>query len=135
MIPIFIFGLTQCRLRETKPCFILGEPIEEATEDVSCHVRTRPTRDHEKVKKFIKDKRRKASEERKAQQEDSRRKKIQVQERLLALDAFRKTQVKLKSEMVSEASGRQKLVKNGRFLPGFDNLKLVVKQCHQTGHF
>ena len=66
------------------------------------------------MKKFIKDKRRKASEERKAQQEDSRRKKIQVQERLLALDAFRKTQVKLKSEMVSEASGRQKLVKNGR---------------------
>ena len=61
------------------------------------------------MKKFIKDKRRKASEERKAQQEDSRRKKIQVQERLLALDAFRKTQVKLKSEMVSEASGRQKL--------------------------
>ena len=66
------------------------------------------------MKKFIKDKRRKASEERKAQQEDSRRKKIQVQERLLALDAFRKTQVKLKSEMVSEASGRQKLVKNSR---------------------
>ena len=87
------------------------------------------------MKKFIKDKRRKASEERKAQQEDSRRKKIQVQERLLALDAFRKTQVKLKSEMVSEANGRQKLVKNGRFLPGFDNLKLVVKQCHQTCHF
>ena len=63
-------------------------------EAVSCHVISRP-RDYEKVKKFIKDKRRKASEERKAQEEDSKRKKSQVQERLLALDAYRKKQVKV----------------------------------------
>ena len=81
---------SSCFFRKTRDCFISGE---QATE-VSCHVRNaRPPRDHEKVKKFIKDKRRKASEERQAQEEDSRRKKTQVQERLLALDAFRKTQV------------------------------------------
>merc|ERR1719414_1757797 len=92
--------------KNMKPSASVESKKSEQATEVSCHVRNaRPPRDHEKVKKFIKDKRRKASEERQAQEEDSRRKKTQVQERLLALDAFRKTQdvmAKSKQQSTSE---------------------------------
>lgn len=61
---------------------------------VSCHSRQRP-HDHERVKKFMKVKRHKAMADRKVKNQEARKKKAQVQERLLALEAFRKTQVLL----------------------------------------
>lgn len=59
---------------------------------MSCHSRQRP-HDHERVKKFMKVKRHKAMADRKVKDQEAKKKKAQVQERLLALEAYRKTQV------------------------------------------
>ena len=53
---------------------------------------------------------------------------------------LKKITKKVEFNIASEASNvnilsGQKFIKNGRFWGVFENLKLAVKQCYQTGHF
>ena len=53
---------------------------------------------------------------------------------------LKKITKKVEFNIASEASNvnilsGQKFIKNGRFWRVFENLKLAVKQCYQTGHF
>ena len=53
---------------------------------------------------------------------------------------LKKITKKVEFNIASDASNvnilsGQKFIKNGRFWRVFENLKLAVKQCYQTGHF
>ena len=61
---------------------------------IPCHTRQKLPADRERVvKKFMHTKRKKSAAERKAKDEALKVKKVQVQDRLLALDVWRRQQV------------------------------------------
>lgn len=86
-------------VNKTNPQFLIGSHFSEPLADTPCHARQRPE-DHEKVQKYMRIKRKKTINERKAKVEAAAQEKAAVQQRLQALETWRRSQANESVEVI-----------------------------------
>lgn len=91
-------GNTRCLFTKRDKVKNIAAESEVSATEGPCHSRQRPP-NHEKVKKYMQDKRKKSVVERKAREEATKTEKARVQERLEALSEWRRKQSPSRSQV------------------------------------